>query len=121
VIDQAIATGARTLLLVPCCTGRDVPAAVRAEDAAARLGIPRHAPVRRRFIQAMVDAERTVRLESAGYETEVVEFVGATLTPHNLLWRSRLVKEPVRMASARQSAMTGSTAVVSEENAGAGR
>jgi hypothetical protein len=99
VIERSIASSARSLLLVPCCTSRDVPGARRAEEAAVRLGIPPHAPVRRRFIQAMVDAERTVRLEAAGYETEVVEFVGATLTPHNLLWRSRLVKEPVRMAS----------------------
>ena len=50
--------------------------------------------MRRRFIQAMVDAERTRRLEAAGYETEVVEFVGATVTPHNLLWRARRVGEP---------------------------
>jgi hypothetical protein len=81
-----------------------VPEVARAEGEARRLGIPPHAPVRRRFIQAMVDAERTWRLEAAGYETEVVEFVGATLTPHNLLWRSRLVKEPARMAAAHASA-----------------
>jgi hypothetical protein len=106
IIDRAVAEGARTLLLVPCCTGRAVAAAVRAEGEADRLGIPFHAPVRRRFVQAMVDAERTVRLESAGYETEVVEFVGATITPHNLLWRSRLVKEPVRMASGGRRSRT---------------
>jgi hypothetical protein len=51
----------------------------------------------------MVDAERTWRLEAAGYETEVVEFVPATVTPHNLLWRSRLVGEPVRMAAAARA------------------
>jgi hypothetical protein len=100
IIGQAIASRARTLLLVPCCTGRAVEAAARAERRAAALDVPRHAPVRRRFIQAMVDAERTWRLEAAGYETEVVEFVAATVTPHNLLWRSRLVAEPVRMAAA---------------------
>jgi hypothetical protein len=100
VIDRATAAEARTLLLVPCCTSADVPAVRRAEEEAARLGIPPHAPVRWRFIQAIVDAERTRRLEAAGYETEVVEFVGATVTPHNLLWRSRRVREPVRMASA---------------------
>jgi hypothetical protein len=100
VIERAIAAAARALLLVPCCTSRGVPAARRAEEEAVRLGIPPHAPVRRRFIQALVDADRTVRLEAAGYETEVVEFVGAKVTPHNLLWRSRLVKEPVRTASA---------------------
>jgi len=85
------ATGCRThlLLLVPCCTSDAVPAAAHAEEEAVRLAIPRQAPVRRRFIQALVDADRTRRLEAAGYRTEVVEFVGATVTPHNLLWRAR--------------------------------
>jgi len=101
IIDRVIAVRARELLLVPCCTGRAVEAAARAEERAESFGIPRHAPVRRRFIQALVDAERTWRLEAAGYETEVVEFVGATVTPHNLLWRSRLVGEPARMAAAQ--------------------
>jgi hypothetical protein len=106
VIEGAIASGARTLLLVPCCTSSGVAAAVRAEEEAGRIGIPRHAPVRRRYIQAMVDAERTWRLEAAGYETEVVEFVAATATPHNLLWRARLVGEPGRMAAARRAQET---------------
>lgn len=100
IIAGSIASAARVLLLVPCCTSRAVEAAARAVRHAERLGIPRHAPVRRRFLQAMVDAERTWRLEAAGYETEVVEFVGGTVTPHNLLWRARLVREPVRMAAA---------------------
>jgi len=103
IIERSIAARARLLLLVPCCTSRTVHAASRAEARAASLGIPRHAPVRRRFIQAMVDAERTWRLEAAGYETEVVEFVAATVSPHNLLWRSRLVGEPVRMAAAARA------------------
>jgi hypothetical protein len=103
IIGQAIASRARTLLLVPCCTGRAVDAAARAERRAAALAIPRHAPVRRRFIQAMVDAERTWRLEAAGYETEVVEFVAATVTPHNLLWRARFVGEPFRTAAAARA------------------
>jgi len=103
IAGRAVASGARLLLLVPCCTSRGVEAAVRAEERAAAAGIPRHAPVRRRYVQAMVDAERTWRLEAAGYETEVVEFVGATVTPHNLLWRARRVGEPTRMAAAREA------------------
>ncbi len=103
IIDRVVAIRARELLLVPCCTSTGVAAAVRAEAAAVSIGIPRHAPVRRRFIQAMVDAERTWRLEAAGYETEVVEFVGATVTPHNLLWRARRVGEPTRMSAAREA------------------
>jgi len=103
IIERSIASEAQVILLVPCCTSRAVAAAVRAEAQAVRLRIPHHAPVRRRFIQAMVDADRTWVLEAAGYETEVVEFVGATVTPHNLLWRARRVLEPVRMAAARRA------------------
>jgi len=100
IIDRAVGNRAGSLLLVPCCTGRTVAAAARAESRASQLGVPHHAPVRRRFIQAAVDAERTLRLEAAGYETEVVEFVAPTVTPHNLLWRARRVLEPRRMAAA---------------------
>jgi hypothetical protein len=103
VIDACIAVRARVLLLVPCCTSQAVRAVGRAGDLAGQVGVPRHAPVRRRFVQAVVDAERTWRLEAAGYETEVVEMVGATVTPHNLLWRARLVGEPTRQAAAARS------------------
>ncbi len=103
IIEASVANKAGMLLLVPCCTSKSVPAAALAARNAARLGIPRHAPVRRRFIQALVDARRTWRLEAAGYQTEVVEFVPATLTPHNLLWRARRVAEPERMAAARRA------------------
>jgi hypothetical protein len=101
VIDRTIAARARQLFLVPCCTSAAMPMAVVAQKQAENEGIPRHAPVRRRFIQAMVDAERTWRLEAAGYETEVVEFVPPTITPHNLLWRARLVGEQRRMQAAQ--------------------
>jgi hypothetical protein len=102
ILDRAIASSARHLLLVPCCTGESVAAMAAAHAAADRAGIPRHAPVQRRFLQAFVDAERTLRLEAAGYETEVVEFCAPTITPHNLLWRSRRVGEPQRQAEAKQ-------------------
>jgi hypothetical protein len=103
VIDRTIACRGRTLLLVPCCTSDAVPASARACARADDLGIPSHAPVRRRFIQSVIDAERTWRLEAAGYETEVVEFVAPTITPHNLLWRARLVCESGRMEAAKRA------------------
>jgi hypothetical protein len=101
ILDRALASQARQLLLVPCCTGESVAAMAAAHAAADRSGIPRHAPVQRRFLQAFVDAERTLRLEAAGYETEVVEFCAPTITPHNLLWRARRVGETHRQAEAR--------------------
>jgi hypothetical protein len=97
IIDRAIELRARQLLLVPCCTSSAMPMTARASALADKMNIPRHAPVRRRFIQSIVDAERTLRLEAAGFETEVVEFVPPTVTPHNLLWRARYVGEPRRM------------------------
>jgi hypothetical protein len=102
IVERAVACRTRHLLLVPCCTSEHVAAASLATRQAEVLGLPRHAEVRRRFIQAIVDAERTLRLEAAGYETHVVSFVAPTHTPHHLLWRARRVEEPVRMAEAAQ-------------------
>jgi hypothetical protein len=100
IIDRAIAVNARHALVVPCCTSEAVAAMPAARAAARRMGIPRHAPVRRRYLQAFIDAERTLRLEAAGYETEVVELCPPTVTPHNLLWRARRVGEAGRMRRA---------------------
>ena len=100
VAERAVAGRARHLLLVPCCTSKGVAAARLAAERAQAMGVPRQAEVRRRFIQAMVDSARTLRLEAAGYETTVVAFVPPTVTPHNLLWRAQRVGEPRRMAAA---------------------
>jgi hypothetical protein len=100
IAEQAIRCEARYLLLVPCCTSEAVASARTAARRAEALGLPDHAEVRRRFIQAFVDGARTLALEAAGYETTVVPFVPPTVTPHNLLWRARRVGEPVRMAAA---------------------
>jgi hypothetical protein len=109
VIDTAIAADARAILLVPCCygagprhegAGLEVHAQSLADAWVARLPLPAHALVSKRMAQSFIDAERTLRLEAAGYETEVVEAFAATLSPHNLLWRARRVKEPVRMQRA---------------------
>ena len=109
VIARAAAAGARHVLLAPCCVGAGVTAAVRARAQAETLSLPRHGEVRRLFTLAMVAAERTLRLEAAGYETVVTAFVPPTVTPWNLLWRARRVAEPVRMreAAARLEAFGG--------------
>jgi hypothetical protein len=98
VIQRAIQTRAKSLLLVPCCVANSMDAVRRASVKAEALGFPGHAAIRRRFIQATVDAERTWRLEAAGYQTEVVDLCAPTVTPQNLLWRARRVCEPARMA-----------------------
>lgn len=100
VIDAAIAEDTKWLLLVPCCYGAAIPAWGIAETRAEALGYPRHAEVQKRFIQSFIDAERTLRLEAAGWETTVVPFVPPTVTPHHLLFRARRLKEPRRMEEA---------------------
>jgi hypothetical protein len=87
---------------VPCCTRDDARATALAE----RLGVPRHAPVRRAFVESIVAAGRTLRLEAAGYHTEVVPFVPPTVTPYNLLFRARRVGEPVRAREAADRLVT---------------
>lgn len=102
VADAAVAARSRWLLLVPCCYARDVAFAPRAEQHADEIGVPRQAEVRRPFVQALVDAERTARLESAGYEVTVVPFVPRAVSGHNLLFRCRRVGEPGRMRAAAE-------------------
>jgi hypothetical protein len=110
VIDRCLRTPPSTLLLVPCCYGAHPGRAGRehaipGQRAAAAYAdvLPRHGLVGRRLAQAVIDAERTLRLEAGGFAVDVVEFVAATTTPHNLLWRARRVDEPPRRARAGET------------------
>ena len=100
VIDAALSSEAKWLLLVPCCYGATIPSWSMAEAQAERLGVPHHAEAHKRFVHSVIDAERILRLEAAGWETTAVPFVPATVTPHNLLLRARRLKEPTRMNDA---------------------
>jgi hypothetical protein len=94
------------LLLVPCCYGAHprvgAEHAIPGQRAVAGLAplLPRQGLVGRRVAAGLIDAERTLRLEAAGYDTEVVEFCAPTITPHNLLWRGRRGLDEVRRAEA---------------------
>jgi precorrin-6B methylase 2 len=105
ILDAAVAAAARVILVVPCCYAQAVAFSPTAEARADALGVPRHAEVRRRVVMSLIDTERTLRLEAAGWETTVEALVPPTVTPHNLLWRARRMREPGRMrASAEQLA-----------------
>jgi hypothetical protein len=112
VVDACIARRARHLLLVPCCTAHSVRASPLAEALADRQGIPSQPSVRRRFVQAIVDSERTLRLEAGGYQVKVGPLVPPTVTPHNLIWQCRWVGSARRMgeASAHLRSLGGSYA-----------
>lgn len=120
IIDAVVGGAARHLLLVPCCYGAH-PAThpqhrIPGQQAAHAFVdvLPRQGLVGRRFAQAIVDGERTLRLEKAGFDVDVVEFVGATVTPHNLLWRARrgLDDNRIAEAAARHDRLTAATARV---------
>ena len=100
IIDVACAREVRWLLLVPCCYSAKLAQWNAAHALADRLGVPEVAAVRSRFIEAMVDAERTLRLEARGFQTEVVPFVAPTVTPHNRLFRARRTANPTSMQRA---------------------
>jgi hypothetical protein len=101
VIDRSIAADTRFLFLVPCCYGDSIPFMASALAMADATGIDDQPVLRRRAANAIVDTERVLRLEAAGYETEVIELVGATVTPHNLLLRCRRTRANSRMERAR--------------------
>jgi hypothetical protein len=100
VIASAVARGARVLMLAPCCHARHMQSSKRAEEHADRMGMPAQAELRRRFVQTVIDAERLLVLEAAGYEVTAEAFVPPTVTPQNLLLRARRADEPVRMSAA---------------------
>jgi precorrin-6B methylase 2 len=100
ILDAAVAVDARYVLVVPCCYAAAVAFSPTAEAQADALGVPRHAEVRRRVVMSLIDTERTLRLEAAGWETTVAALVPPTVTPHNLLWRARRMREPNRMREA---------------------
>ncbi|AKU94552.1 hypothetical protein AKJ09_01216 [Labilithrix luteola] len=102
VIDAAIRSEARFLFLVPCCYGSSVPFLEQAAANVRAMGVVTDDLLRRRMAVSLVDAERKLRLEAAGYETELDEFTGATVTPHNLLFTARRTCSDKRMATARE-------------------
>jgi hypothetical protein len=100
IIDRATAAAARRVLLVPCCYGTHLPFWPRARAIAEALGLPPQAEPLGRVLRGLVDAERTLRLEAAGYEVTVLPLVPPTVTPHNLCWRCRRALDPSRAADA---------------------
>lgn len=102
VVDQAIAKNVPWVLAVPCCYANAVAFSDVARAWADDLGVAAQAPVRRRFVESLIDTERTLRLEAAGYRVSVQAFVPPAVTPHNLLWRAHRVGPGRRSAEAKE-------------------
>lgn len=101
VLERACAARARNLLVVPCCVGKSTRGAALARSLADAIALPTAAPIRRRMVHAVVDGERLLGLEAAGYQTEAVEIFPARVSPYNVALRARRVEEPRRSERAR--------------------
>jgi hypothetical protein len=88
VVDRAITKNVPWVLAVPCCYADAIEFAATARAWADHLGVAAQASVRRRFVESLIDTERTLRLEAAGYRVSVQAFVPPTVTPHNLVWKA---------------------------------
>jgi hypothetical protein len=102
VLDGAIRSQARRVFVAPCCYDERVLSRARGY-----AGVPEwidvvDATIRRRVLAGLVDLERMLRLEAAGFETQVHEFVAPTVTPHNLLFCGVRTKSGVRMHRASE-------------------
>jgi len=102
VIDAAIRARARHVLVAPCCYGRTVPFRATAAAVVANMAFAADDLVRRRMTASLVDMHRKLRLEAAGYETVIEEFVAPTVTPHNLVLSARHTGSGVRIARAEE-------------------
>lgn len=101
VIERAAAASARTILVAPCCVASTLPLARLAAERADQIRLPRPGPVRRRFVESFVLGARMLTLESLGYATEAVPFVGETVTPYNVVLRGRRGRDTTRIARAK--------------------
>ena len=102
VVDQAIARNVPWLLAVPCCYSDAIAFSEVARAWADELGVAAQAPVRRRFVESLIDTERTLRLEAAGYRVAVQAFVSPAVTPHNLLWKAHRLGPSRRSVEAKE-------------------
>src|SRR5262245_24343483 len=70
-LDQAIGSRARFVFLVPCCYADAMPFAARAKAVIAGMTFVADDLIRQRMRSSLIDMERKLRLEAAGYETEL--------------------------------------------------
>lgn len=83
-LARALEWGAKVILAAPCCQHELAPK-IRSEIHAPLL---RHGILKERLAALLTDALRAELLETAGYETRVIEFVDSEHTPKNLLIRA---------------------------------
>lgn len=87
-LAQAVRSGAKLILSVPCCH-HHLNAAIRPEGPAAILRpLLRHGILKQRTADIVTDAFRALALRILGYRTDVIEFISPEHTARNLMIRA---------------------------------
>ena len=98
-ILRGIGSGARLIVVAPCCHKEVRPQLGSPEALAPVLA---HGLFKERFAEWVTDGLRTLFLEWAGYKVRVIEFVDAGHTPKNLMLAAVRVSEPFQRKELRE-------------------
>ncbi len=98
-ICRGITTGAKLIVVAPCCHQQIRPQLGRPEPLAESL---RHGMLAERMAEWATDALRVLVLEWAGYRTKVIEFVASEHTPKNLMLAAIKERQPFTDPAARK-------------------
>ncbi len=82
-LAKAVKWGAKVILSVPCCQ-HEVNAQIESDDMEPVL---KYGILKERISSILTDAVRAGRLEEAGYQTQLLEFIDMEHTPKNILIR----------------------------------
>lgn len=88
-IMQGVRSGARVILVAPCCH-KELYGQLRSE---ALAGMLRHGIIRQRLAEQVTDTLRAAALKACGYRAEIVEFVSLEHTGRNLMIRAVKVRD----------------------------
>ena len=95
-LAKAVRWGASVILSVPCCQ-HELNRQISNDTLAPVLG---YGILKERFAAILTDGLRAQMLESAGYDTQILEFIDVEHTPKNLLIRA--VKNENKTVSRQQ-------------------
>lgn len=98
-IRRGIETGAKLIIVAPCCHQEIRPQLGKPAPLASVL---EHGIMAERMAEWVTDGLRALFLEWAGYRTKIIEFIASEHTPKNLMLAAIREREPFTNAAVRQ-------------------
>jgi SAM-dependent methyltransferase len=89
-LAKAVKWGAKVILSVPCCQ-HEANAQIESDELEPVL---KYGILKERISSILTDAIRAGRLEEAGYQTQLLEFIDMEHTPKNILIRATFAGKP---------------------------